>query len=105
MSEDVFELMIIFFELTNLLVIFQAIINNLLKDITEIGDVATFIDDIMVGIKIEKKHNDIMKEVLRRMIENNLFVKLEIYIQKIKKVRFFRVIIKPKRVKIEKEKV
>jgi len=40
MPEDVFELMIIFFKLTNLLVIFQAIINNLLRDIIEIGDVA-----------------------------------------------------------------
>ena len=59
----------------------------------------------MVEIKIEKKHNDIMKEVLRRMMENNLFVKLEIYIQKIKKVRFLRVIIKPKGVKIKKKKV
>jgi len=34
----------------------------------------------MVGTKIEKEHNDIIKEVLRRMMENNLFVKLEKYI-------------------------
>jgi len=59
----------------------------------------------MVGTKIEKEHNDIIKEVLRRMMENNLFVKLEKYIWKVKEVRFLGVIIEPKRLKIEKKKV
>ena len=43
----------------------------------EVKGVAAFIDDIMVGIETEEGHNDIVKEVLRRMAENDLFVKLE----------------------------
>jgi len=49
--------------------------NNLLRDIIKIGDVVIFIDDVMIGTKTKKKHNDIMKKVLRRIMENDLFVK------------------------------
>ena len=31
----------------------------------------------MVGIETEKEHNNIVEEVLRRIAENDLFVKLE----------------------------
>jgi len=37
-----------FFGLLNLLATFQTIINDLLRDIIEVGDVAAFIDDVMV---------------------------------------------------------
>jgi len=80
MPKSAFELIVMFFGLTNLPVTFQSIMNNLSRDIIKIGDIVAFIDDVMVGTKSEKKHNDIMKEVLRRMTENNLFVKLEKYI-------------------------
>jgi len=66
-----------FFELTNLPVIFQIMMNDLLRDMIEVGDVAVFIDDVMVRTETEERHNDLVEEVLRRMAENDLFVKLE----------------------------
>jgi len=33
----------------------------------------------MVGIETEKEHNNIVEEVLRRIAENDLFVKLKKY--------------------------
>ena len=75
--EGAFELTVMFFRLTNSPVTFQAITNNLLRDMIEAGDVAAFIDDVMVRTEMEEEHNDIMEEVLRRMTENDLFVKLE----------------------------
>ena len=36
----------------------------------EVGDVAAFIDNMIVGIETEKKHNNIVKEVLKRMTDN-----------------------------------
>ena len=39
-----------------------------------------FIDDVMVGTETEKGHDEIVKEVLKKMEENNLFVKLEKYV-------------------------
>ena len=98
--EGIFEPIVMFFRLTNLLATFQTIINDLLRDIIEVENIAAFIDDIMVGTEIEEGHNKIVKEVLRMIAKNDLFIKLEKYIQKIRKVRFLGVVIKPDRVKI-----
>jgi len=49
----------------------------LLRDIIKVGDVVAFIDNVMVKIEIEEGHNNIVKEVLRRIVENYLFVKPE----------------------------
>jgi len=69
--------MVIFFGLTNLLATFQVIMNDLLRDMIEVGDVASFIDDVIVETEIEEEHDNIVKEVLRRITENDLFVKPE----------------------------
>ena len=42
---------------------------------------------------------------MKRLVENDLYVKLEKYKWKVREVGFLEVIIRPKRIKIEKEKV
>ena len=71
MPKSAFELMVMFFRLTNLLATFQAMINDLLKDMIEAGDVAAFIDNVIVETETEEEHDDIVEEVLRRMGEND----------------------------------
>ena len=105
MPEDASKLMVIFFGLTYSLVTFQEIMNNLIRDMIDAGDVVAFIDNVIVRIETEKGNDDIVEEVLRRTAENDLFVKLEKYMWKIIEVVFLRVIIGLDRVKIEKEKV
>ena len=46
-----------------------------------------------------------MEEVLRRLEENDLYIKLEKYMWKVKKIGFLGVIIEPNGIEIEKEKV
>jgi len=75
--EDAFELMVMFFGLTNLLVTFQIIRNDLLRSMIETGDTVVFTDDVMIGTEIEEGYDNIVEEVLRRMTENNLFLKPE----------------------------
>ena len=58
----------------------------------------------MVEIESKKGHNKLVKEILRRIEENNGYVKLEKYKWKVRKVDL-RVVIKPERIKIEEEKV
>jgi len=105
MPDGAFKLIVMFFGLINSLVTFQAMMNNSLRDIIEAGDVVAFIDDVMLGTETEERHNDIMKEVLRKMVENDLFVKLEKCVWKVREVGFLEVIMGPDNVKIEKEKV
>ena len=100
-----FEPMVMFFRLTNSLATFQTIMNDLLRGMIEAGDMAVFIDDVMVGIETEEGHNEIVKEVLKRIVENDLFIKLEKYIWKVREVGFLGVVIGLDGVKMEKEKV
>ena len=80
MLEETFEPIVIFFELINSLVTFQAIINNLIRNIIKKENVIVFTDDIIVRIEIEKKYDKIIEKILRRIVKNNLFVKLKKYI-------------------------
>ena len=80
-------------------------INDLLRDIIEKEEVVAFIDDVMIGTKTEKEHNEIMEEVLRKMEENDLFVKSEKFVWKVREVEFLEVVIRSDRVRMEKEKV
>jgi len=41
--------------------------------------VASFIDDIIVEIEEEKGHDKVVEEVIKRLAENDLYVKLEKY--------------------------
>jgi len=60
---------------------------------------------MLVGTETEKGHDEIVEEVLKRLEENNLYVKLEKCVWKVKKIRFLEVVIGPNGIKIEKEKV
>ena len=75
MLEETFEPTVMFFGLTNLPAMFQVMINDLLRDMIEIGKIAALIDDVIIATETEKEHNEIVEEVLRRMEENNLIVK------------------------------
>ena len=70
---------IMFFGLTNLLVTFQIMMNDLLRNMIEVEDIVVFINNVIVEMEIEKRHDDIIEEVLRKIAENDLFVKPEKY--------------------------
>ena len=76
-SERSFEPTVIFFGLKNSPAMFQVMMNDLLRDLVVEEKVAVFINDVMVVTETEKGHDEIVKEVLRRLEENDLFVKTE----------------------------
>jgi len=79
--------------------------NDLFRDLINQGDMVTFIDDILVATDMEEKHDKLVEEVLRRLEENDLFVKLEKCKRKVREVEFLGVVIGPKGVEMQKEKV
>ena len=94
-----------FFGLTNLPAIFQAMINELLIDLVNTEKVAVFIDNIMVGTEEEEGYNELVEEVIRRLAENNLYVKLEKCKWKMKEVKFLGVVIELEEIKMEEDNV
>jgi len=75
--ERSFKPMVMFFWLTNSSATFQAMMNKLLRDLINTGKVAVFIDDVIVGTKTEEGYDQLVGEVIKRLEENNLYVKLE----------------------------
>jgi len=100
-----FEPTVIFFGMINSLAIFQTMMNKIMRDLVNKDKVAVFVNDVLVGTETKEEHNEIIEEVLRRLEKNNLYVKLEKYIWKVRKIGFLGVIIGSNGIKIEKEKV
>jgi len=100
-----FEPTVMFFGLTNSLATFQAIMNKLLRDLINTGKVAAFIDDVIVGMEEEEEHDKMAAEIVKRLEENDLYIKPEKCKWKAREVGFLEVVIGPEGIKIEEEKV
>jgi len=94
-----------FFGLTNSLVTFQAIMNDILRNLIDTGDIVAFMDNMLVGTENKKKHNKIVEEVLKRMEESNLYIKPEKYVWKVKEINFLGLVIGTEEIKIKEEKI
>ena len=105
MHLGLFEPTVMYFGLMNLPATFQAMMNDLFRDMINKKDIATFIDDILVATKTEEGHNEIVKEVLRQLEENNLYMKPEKCVWKVREIGFLEVIMGPEGFRMEKEKV
>ena len=105
MLEGSFEPTVMFFRLMNSLATFQAMMNELLRDLINMGKVAVFIDDMIVGMETEEEHDELVAEVIRRLEENDLYVKPEKCKWKVREVEFLGVVIRLEGIKMEKKKV
>ena len=105
MPEGSFESTVMFFRLTNSSATFQAMMNELLRDLINTGKVAVFINDVIVETETEEEHDELVAEVVKRLEENDLYMKLEKCKWKVKKIEFLDVVIGPEGIKMEKEKV
>ena len=102
--EELFELIVMFVRSTNLATIFQTMMNKILRDLTNTGDIMSFIDNIIVEIEKEEEHDKIVEKVVKRL-ENNLYIKPEKFKWKVREVRFLGVVIGLDRIKMEEEKI
>jgi len=100
-----FEPTIMFFGLTNLLATFQAMMNELLRDLINIEKVVAFIDNVIVGIEDEERHDELVAEIIKKLEENDLYVIPEKCKWKVREVGFLGVVIGPEGIKMEEKKV
>jgi len=91
-----------FFGLMNSPATFQAMMNELLRDLINTGKVAAFIDDVIVGTETEEGHE---AEIIKRMEENDLYVKPEKCKWKVREVEFLGIVIGPEGMEMEEKKV
>ena len=103
--EGLFEPMVMFFGLTNLPATFQAMMNELLRDLINTGKIVAFIDDVIIGMETEEGHDELVVEIIKRLEENDLYVKPEKCKWKVREVGFLGVVLGSEGIKMEKEKV
>ena len=60
-----FKLVVMFFGMTNSLATFQAMMNEILRDMINKGKVVAAVDNVLVGTEMEEGHNEVVEEVLR----------------------------------------
>ena len=105
MHIEFFELTVMFFGMTNSPATFQVMINEILRDLINEGKVAVFIDNVLVRTETEEGYDEIVEEILRRLEENDLYIKPEKCVWKVRKIGFLGVVIGPKGIEMEEEKV
>jgi len=66
-----------FFGIINSLTMFQTMMNEILWDLINNREVVSFIDDVIVKIEEEEKYGKVVEEVVKRLVKNDLYVKLE----------------------------
>ena len=79
-------------------------INEILRDIINKGKVAAFVDNMLVGTEMEEGYDEIVEEVLRRLEENDLYIKPEKCAWKVRKIGFLGVVIGPSRIEMRKRR-
>jgi len=100
-----YEPVVMFFGMTNSSAMFQGMMNEILKDMINEEKMAAFVDDVLIGMETEEGHDEIVEEVLRRLEENDLYMKPEKYAWKVQKVNFLGVVMGQGKIEIEKNQV
>ena len=100
-----FEPVVMFFGMTNLPAMFQRMMNKIMRDLINKGKVAVFVNDVLVGTDGEEGHDEIVTEVLKRLEENDLYVKPEKCLWKTNKVNFLGVVMGQGKIEMEENKV
>jgi len=84
---------------------FQIMMNKILRNLINTREVASFIDNVIMGTEEKEGHDKVVEEVVKRLAENNLYVKLEKCKWKVRKIGFLGVVIRLEGIKIEQEKM
>jgi len=100
-----YEPVVMFFGITNSPSMFQSMMNEILRDMISKGKVAAFVNDVLIGMETEEGHDELMEEVLKRLEENDLYMKLEKCAWKVQKVNFLGVVMGQRKIEIEEDKV
>ena len=75
--------------------------NKILRNLINTGKIASFIDNVIISTEEEKGHDEIVEEVIKRMEENDLYVKPEKCKWKVREVGFLGVVIGKDGIKME----
>ena len=94
-----------YFGFSNAPATFQSMMNDILGDLICIGYVMVYLDDILIFGINKKEHRQLVKKVLKRLQENNLYTKAEKYSFEQSNIKYLNIIISENKVQMDEEKL
>jgi len=76
-NQGLFELLVMFFSMTNSPATFQTMMNNIFRDLIAEGIMVVYLDDILIFTKTKEEHAKAIRQVLQVLQERKLFLCLE----------------------------
>lgn len=76
-KRGLFEATVMYFGFSNAPGTFQAMMNTILSDLIRKGQVMVYLDDILIFGNDKKEHRKLVREVLQRLKDNDLYAKAE----------------------------
>ena len=74
-NRRLFELLVMFFGLTNSPATFQTMMNDIFRELIAEGVVVVYLDDILIFTETLEQHQEVTRRVLKLLEENQLFLK------------------------------
>ena len=94
-----------YFGFSNAPATFQSMMNDILGDLIRIGCVMVYLDDILIFGINKKEHRQLVKEVLKRLQENDLYTKAEKCSFEQSSIKYLGIIISENKVQMDEEKL
>jgi hypothetical protein len=105
-NRGLFEPLVMFFGLTNSPATFQMMMNSIFREEIAPGDVIIYMDNILIATTRNlKSHSNLVTHVLKKLQDNDLFLRLEKCHFHKEKVEYLRVIVGKGQVKMDPIKV
>jgi hypothetical protein len=104
-NRGLFELLVMFFGLTNSPVTFQTMMNDMFTDMISEGVVVVYLDDILIFTKDLEEHRRITRRVLERLVEHQLYLRPEKCEFEKTRINYLGLIISENRVEMDPVKV
>ena len=93
-----------YFEFTNASVIFQLMMNYIFKNLILKEQVTVYLNNILIFGNNKEEYKTIVLKVLLRLLNNNLFAKMEKYFLR-KSIDYLEMIISKGHISIDKKKI
>ena len=105
MNRGLFEPRVMYFGMTNSPATFQALMNSVFADLIAKGQVAVYMDDILIYSKNIREHRLVVRKVLKRLEHYDLYLKPEKCDFEQRSIEYLGMIICPGKVQIDLGKV
>ena len=104
-NHGLFKPLVMFFGMTNSPATFQTMMNDIFRTLIAKGIIVVYLDNILIFMKTEEKHEQVVQRVLEVLVEHKLFLRPEKCEFHQKEIEYLRLVISENKVAMDPVKV